>query len=254
MYRLAIPLITLLLMSCKQDVNTSITTAQGLVDKSIEVSGATLFDSTSVIIKFDFRGVHYKSSHTADGKVLIRSMVKDTDTIMDFLRGNTFQRYVNEVPVKIEDSMIPKYAASVNSVHYFSILPYGLNDDAVRKKRLEEETIKGKAYQVIEVTFSEEGGGEDYDDVFLYWINNDTYKADYLAYSYNEDDGKGLRFRAAYNERYVNGLRFVDYNNYKPKSKDVALRELGQLYAEDNLQLLSKIELTAVKVDTITNQ
>ena len=52
----------------------------------------------------------------------------------------------------------------------------------------------------------------------------------------------GLRFREAFNERYVNGLRFVDYNNYKPKSLDIPLTQLDELFQNEQLTLLSKIE------------
>ena len=149
--------------------------------------------------------------------------------------------------------MAIKYSASVNSVHYFSVLPYGLNDKAVNKKLIGEERIKGKDYYKIEVTFSQKGGGEDFEDVFIYWINKASFKPDYLAYSYNEDDGKGMRFREAYNERYVNDLRFVDYNNYKSEDKKFYLIDLAKAFNNNSLKLLSKIELQNVEVDLINN-
>ncbi|MEM9680995.1 MAG: DUF6503 family protein, partial [Bacteroidota bacterium] len=171
----------------------------------------------------------------------------------DVLTNSGFERFVNSTKMPVADSMAIKYSASVNSVHYFSILPYGLNDKAVNKTLIGEDTIKGKAYHLIKVTFSEEGGGEDYEDVFLYWVNKSTHKVDYLAYSYNEDDGLGVRFREAYNERYVEGLRFVDYNNYKPADEDHNLFELGRRFDEDSLKLVSKIELKQIKVHLIHN-
>ena len=83
----------------------------------------------------------------------------------------------------------------------------------------------------------------------MYWVNTVTSKVDYLAYSYNEDDGKGLRFREAYNERYVKGIRFVDYNNYKPKDNTSKLEELDKQFIDNKLELLSKIELKEVTVN-----
>ena len=78
-----------------------------------------------------------------------------------------------------------------------------------------------------------------------------TFKADYIAYSYNEDDGKGMRFREAYNERYIQGIRFVDYNNYRSQDPLADLPELGNAFNNDELQLLSKIELEGITVDLI---
>jgi hypothetical protein len=55
---------------------------------------------------------------------------------------------------------------------------------------------KDKQYDVVGVTFGQDGGGKDFDDEFHYWINKQTHKVDYLAYSYRTNDG-GVRFRTA---------------------------------------------------------
>ncbi len=144
--------------------------------------------------------------------------------------------------------MAIKYSSSVNSVHYFSVLPYGLNAAAVNKEYLKKVEIKGRTYHKIKVTFNKENGGEDFEDVFVYWFDTEDYKVGYLAYSYNESDGLGLRFREAYNERYIDGVRFVDYNNYKPKKNTISVIDLDSLFEADRLKLLSKIELEHVKV------
>ena len=148
--------------------------------------------------------------------------------------------------------MATKYHRSINAVHYFSILPYGLNDKAVNKTYLGDVDIKGKPYYKIEVTFDKEGGGEDYDDVFVYWINKDTHEADYLAYSYNEGPKDiGMRFREAYNRREVNGLSFTDYNNYKPTDSLATVYDLDSLFVANKLQLLSKIKLKHITVNLL---
>ncbi|RNC79816.1 MAG: deoxyribose-phosphate aldolase [Winogradskyella sp.] len=246
-------LLLVLVFNCKNEIKTSKPlTANEIVDKSIDVSGGIVYDTVAaVIINFDFRSLGYRSVYSSEGKVLRRHIFKEEDTILDFLKGNQFQRYINKIPVKVPDSMIPRYSASVNSVHYFSVLPYGLNDKAVNKELIGEEQIKANNYYKVKVTFDEEGGGEDFEDVFIYWINKKTYKADYLAYSYNEDDDVGMRFREAYNERYVKGLRFVDYNNYKSEDESVSLLELGNAFDTNKLKLLSMIELENVDVGLI---
>ncbi|EDP69856.1 deoxyribose-phosphate aldolase [Flavobacteriales bacterium ALC-1] len=244
-------IIVLLLVSCKNEPEVMSLSADEIINKSIETSGGSVFDSSAVIIKFDFRDIFYKSTFTPETRVLSRLIVKEQDSILDFLKGEMFQRYINEKAIIVEDSMVKKYSASVNSVHYFSTLPYGLNDKAVNKELIGEERIKEKYYYKIKVTFDEEGGGEDFEDIFIYWIDKQLFKIDYLAYSYNEDDGVGMRFREAYNERYINGLRFVDYNNYKAEKDATTLLDLGKAFENNQLKLLSKIELENVKVDLI---
>ena len=118
-----------------------------------------------------------------------------------------------KVVLSIKDSAA--YANSVNSVIYFALLPYFLNDPAVIKTYLGTEVIGEKEYERVMVTFQQEGGGKDFEDEFIYWFDGDTYHLDFLAYNYITDGG-GARFREAFNARQINGVRFVNYTNYKP--------------------------------------
>ena len=238
-------------LSCKREVEANKLTAEDIINKSIEVSGGKKFNSSN--ITFNFRDMSYVAKRL-DGKFsYARMFEKDSQHIADFLSNSGFRRMVGRNVVQLRDSLKATYAASVNSVHYFSVLPHGLNDKAVNKTLLEEEQIKDKIYYKIKVAFSEEGGGEDYEDVFVYWVDKESFKTNYLAYSYNEDDGIGMRFREAYNERYVNGLRFVDYNNFKAEDSSIKLYNLGKAFETKQLKLLSKIELKNVDVKLINN-
>ncbi|GAA4238824.1 hypothetical protein GCM10022291_30760 [Postechiella marina] len=221
--------------------------ANTIIDKAIAVSGGHKIDASK--ISFTFRDKFYSATRNKGEFLLTRSFVSTKDSIQDLLNNEGFNRLVNKKKVKVIDSMATKYAASVNSVHYFSVLPYGLQSNAVNKTFLGETKIKNTAYYKIKVTFDEAGGGEDFEDVFVYWVNKETFKVDYLAYSYEEGKGIGFRFREAYNERYIKGIRFVDYNNYKPQTGSVKLQSLDELFQQEKLQLLSKIELQNVKVD-----
>ncbi|SFZ94399.1 hypothetical protein SAMN05428642_104158 [Flaviramulus basaltis] len=232
----------ILVLGCKQELQN----ANEIIDKSIEVSGGELFKKST--IDFNFRDKHYKAIREK-GKFQFEREFKDSlGIVKDVLNNKGFMRFVNNFPMAVRDSMAAKYTASVNSVHYFSVLPFGLNDAAVNKTYLGKVEIKGGNYYKIKVTFNQKGGGEDFEDVFVYWVDNKTYKVVYLAYSYNEKEGKGFRFREAYNERYINGIRFVDYNNYKPKVNDVILENIDVLFEKDELELLSKIELENISV------
>ncbi|MEM9686700.1 MAG: DUF6503 family protein, partial [Bacteroidota bacterium] len=70
---------------------------------------------------------------------------------------------------------------------------------------------------------------------------------DYLAYEFHVNGG-GLRFREAYNIRTVNGIRFVDYNNFKPKTKNTNIYDLDNSFENGELELLSEIILEDVEV------
>lgn len=239
----------LLIFSCEKKVQLS---AQDIVDKTIEVSGGV--HRIDKMIDFDFRDKHYKAILRKNGDFQYQREFKDSVAIIkDVLTNKGFERYIDDFPVTVQDTMAAKYSASVNSVHYFVQLPYGLNEAAVNKTSLGNETIKGKDYHKIKVTFNEEGGGEDFEDVFIYWINSETFKVDYLAYSYNEDHGLGLRFREAYNERIIQDIRFVDYNNYKPNQSNVLLENLAKGFEKNALKLVSKIETENVVINQLVN-
>jgi hypothetical protein len=157
---------------------------------------------------------------------------------------------VNETEIKVTDLMASRYTNSLNSVHYFSVLPYGLNDNAVHEKRLPSSTIKGKDYYKIEVTFSENGGGGDFEDVFIYWIGKKDFLVDYLAYSYHTNDA-GKRFRALKEQSTKNGIRFANYDNYKPINKSTSLTDLDKAFEANQLQKISEIILEDIKVDVL---
>lgn len=245
MKRTLIGLVLLMALACKETPKEEVT-AQQIVDNSIADSGGELYTSHST--SFVFRDRTYSSENSNGKKILKRTFQLDSVTITDVRNGNDFERFVNDSLVSVPDSMAVRYGNSVNSVHYFARLPYGLNDGAVNKELLGKETIGGKAYYKVKVTFDQAGGGDDFDDIYLYWFDVETFKPVYLAYDFQVNGG-GQRFRKAYNERYVNGIRFVDYENYKPKNEGTAILEIGQLFDKGELELLSKIELTDIQVE-----
>ena len=240
----------LFLIGCKEKPKPLVYNVQEIVDKSISVSGGDLYKKSNVY--FNFRDREYQSEVIENKKILKRAFTKDSIFIIDIKEPAEFCRYVDNKMVIVPDSLANAYANSVNSVHYFASLPYGLNDRAVNKEFLGEKTIKNTEYYKVKVTFDQEGGGEDFDDVYIYWFNKKTYKPDYLAYEFHVDGG-GIRFREAYNERYVNGIRFVDYNNYKPKDKSKSIFEIEEIFEKGELELLSKIELEDVWVVNQSN-
>ncbi len=223
--------------------------AQTIVDQAIEAAGGKGYDQVSV--QFDFRNRSYRVDRDQGRYEMVRSWQDSTGQYSDVLTNDGFERTINGQEVEVHDTMAFKYSNSINSVIYFALLPQGLNDAAVNKAYLGEEVLDGVTYDKIRVTFDQEGGGTDYQDIFLYWFNQDTKLPDFLAYKY-ETDGGGMRFRKAYNERYVGGIRFVDYENLKPTTKgSVAFADIGQAYDQGKLTRLSLIETENIQVERL---
>ncbi len=219
--------------------------AQEIVDRAIEVSGGELIPKSK--IEFSFRDRLYSLDHGKKGRILSRLTRTDSGEILDKKLPGGFERYYKDSLLSIPDSMARKYANSINSVHYFTYLPYGLNDAAVRKQYLGSTLLNGKYYHKIQITFDQADGGEDFEDIFVYWFNQASGNPDYLAYEYHTEGG-GMRFRAAQNHRRIGGIQFVDYENYKPKDEGALLQSLDSLYLAGALELLSKIEIADIKV------
>ncbi|WP_044398602.1 DUF6503 family protein [Lacinutrix sp. Hel_I_90] len=237
-------LFLIMIISCRNSVEKQLT-AEEIIDQAILVSGGERIENAT--INFTFRDKTYKANRHFGRYELDRLFLDEKDTIRDVLNNNTFERYVNSKKVAVSDSIAKGYSSSVNSVHYFSLLPYGLNGKAVNKTLLDTVSVLNKKYYKIKVTFDKESGGEDFEDVFIYWISTDAFNVDYLAYEYAVNGG-GKRFRAAYNARFIDSIRFVDYNNYKPLNTEVNLQSLDSLFEAKQLKLLSKIELERISV------
>jgi len=219
--------------------------AQSIIDKSIAAHGGGQLDHAS--LSFDFRKRHYELT-IDNGNFRYQSFFEDsTGQVQDELTNKGYRRQLNGqwLSLSAEDSI--KYMNSLNSVVYFALLPYFLNDPAANKKLLGKTRIQGEPYYELEVTFDQQGGGTDYEDEFVYWIHQQAHTMDYLAYSFYVNGG-GTRFREAYNERDLNGIRLADYVNYESTVEDFALEDYETLFEEGKVKELSRIDLENVKV------
>ena len=241
-----LPILLLFLISCNQETKTL--TANEIIDKAIEKSGGENFENSD--IQFTFRDIKYSSQRKNGLFEFTRSFTDSLGEVKDVLNNSGFNRFINSEKVVLADSMATKYSNSLNSVHYFVQLPFGLNDSAVQKDLVGETKIKGNEYYIIEVTFNQDGGGSDHDDLYMYWINKQDFTIDYFAYKFYSGEG-GIRFREAYNPREIGGLRFVDYKNYKVQPwKSVELKSLGEMFENNKLEFLSDIKTENISVDT----
>ncbi len=226
--------------------DTSLTDPQQIIDKAIVASGGEKYLNST--IEFDFRERHYIAIREG-GKFSYERIFKDSaKTIHDFVSNDGFKREIDGVVAEVVDSMKVKYTSSTNSVIYFALLPYGLNDAAVQKKFLGETILDGKGYYKIEISFRQDGGGEDFQDLFNYWVSKDDFSIDFLSYSFSENDEISSRLRKAYNVRRVENILFLDYINYKPKDNKVRFDQLEESYEKGELEELSKIELQNISV------
>lgn len=223
--------------------------AQEVVDASIEAHGGKLFDQMAV--SFDFRDRHYTAFREDGAYVYTREFTDSLGQVRDVLSNDGFYREINGRKVELTEEREEAYANSVNSVIYFALLPYGLNDAAVNKAYLGETSIKGQPYHKIKVTFELEGGGSDHEDEYIYWIHPNNYTVDYLAYSFQVNEG-GLRFREAHNRRNIKGVLFADYVNYEPASDTVTLERLDVAFENGGLKKLSDIDLKNITAQTGT--
>ena len=232
---------TSVLLSCKK---TRDITANEFVEASINAHG--MEDFNKKVVEFVFRKHRYTQNKDLEGLIFARRKIMAPDTI-DFLHSkNGFSRTFKDKLVVIPDSLSFVYRDALNSVLYFFRLPYVLIDKGAIKTLMKIEKIKGVTYQKIKVSFTEENGGVDHQDNFLYWFNKKTKTLDYLAYRYYTNNG-GVRFRVAVNKRTIDGVIFQDYENYSAP-KNTRLDEFPRLYSKGKLELISMIENNSIKI------
>ena len=233
----------LLNFSCQKEENL---TASAIVDKAVEAAGGERYERAK--IDFIFRKRKFSSSRK-DGLFEFSRTVEDSlGLTKDVLNNQGVKRYLDGKEVVLADTTASAIGESVNSVHYFIQLPYGLQGEAVQKELVGTDSIAGKEYYEIRVTFREEGGGKDHEDIYMYWIEKEDFTVDYLAYRFFINEG-GIRFRKAVNPRVVNGIRFVDYENYKTDALDTPLHQLDDIFMEKGLPKVSQIENEILSVE-----
>ncbi len=191
-----------------QDVPVQADSAQILLNELLEAHGK-LGD-----FQFTFRDNLYSIREDVHGFSYSKTVISDSLEIHDFLGEEGFSRMENGnyLSLSIEDEQ--KYQEALNSVVYFVCLPQRLTDPGVNLEVMKPTIIQNQLYSVLRVTFDEEGGGTDFEDVFYYWINQSNHQMDFLAYQYKVNGG-GVRFRKAFNSRMIGGMRFQDYINYE---------------------------------------
>ena len=222
--------------------------AQRIVDKAIQAHGGEKYNHS--VVSFRFRDRQYRSQRDDGAFEYSRTFTDSTgQQVYDVLRNSGFSRTIKGTELTLPEERKAAFTASVNSVVYFALLPYFLNDDAVQKEYAGEAIIKGEPYYKVRVTFAQQGGGEDHEDTYMYWFHQQRYTMDYLAYTFREENGdEGSRFRVAVNPREVGGIRFQDYINYTSKPQ-ILLEKYDSAYEAGRLEKVSDINLEGVAVE-----
>jgi hypothetical protein len=243
----------LLLSACQPtgDAPSDSPSAQAVVDSAIAAHGGATLDRA--VVTFNFRGDQYRIRQN-DGRFHYRRTFTDSlgQTVRDGLTNEGVYRVVDGDTVSLSAEEKGTVRATVNSVSYFALLPHPLADSAVQPQYTGRDTLDGVPYHRIRVTFQQESGGSDWQDVFLYWFRTDTYAMDYLSYAFGlapTDTDTGTRFREAYNVRRINGVRVADYLNYTSDTLATDRMHLyPDLWAQDALELVSRVEIDSVEV------
>jgi hypothetical protein len=219
------------------------------VAEAIERHGGEVFRDMDVT--FNFRETRFRVIQDGGLFRYERSYVgPGGEGVLEALSNEGVERLVDGSPVPLDQADRNRISTAVNSVVYFGFLPFRLQDPAVVLRDLGEVSVYDRPYRKVEVTFHEEGGGDDWEDRFVYWFHRDDRTLDYLAYRYSRDGG-GTRFRRAVNRRAVGGLLLQDYENYAGVQDVEDIADYDQLLEQGRLRLVSVVELEDVVVNGV---
>lgn len=221
--------------------------AQRIVDRAIERHGGDRYSEAR--IEFEFRGEEFVVVNDGGMFSYTRTYADTSGRIVEVLSNEGFARTADGEPYQMTEREFNIWTEDVNSVVYFALLPYKLNDPAVVKRWLGSETVESEPYELVEVTFEPEGGGRDHDDRFVFWFHSEDATMDYLAYHYTKRGTS--RFRKAVNVREIGGIRFADYLNYKADSLGYDVELAAKAFEAGALPLLSEVVLDSVRVEAL---
>lgn len=224
--------------------------ATAIIDSARVAHGASILENA--VVTFDFRGDDY-CIRQEQGQFHYRRTYTDSlgRSVAEGLTNDDLYRVVDGDTVSLSASERDDVETTVNSVAYFALLPEPLADPPVRPSYSGRDTIDGVPYHRVKVTFRQEGGGKDWQDVFMYWFRTDTYAMDYLAYAFGlgPDEEPGTRFREAYNVRRIEGVRMADYRNYTVDTLSAdQLAQYPDLWARGAGRFVSRIVHDSVQV------
>ena len=192
--------------------------ALALIRAAQEAHGSDVLEGAT--LHFTFRGDAFTARRDG-GRFRYARTTRDERgrEVVDILDNDGLSRTVGGEPVEVPEGEIGSTTTAVNSVVYFATLPAPLSDAAVQARALGRDSVAGAPYDRLEVTFAQEGGGNDWEDRYIYWLHPERRTLDYIAYSYALADGAsgandtGHRFRRVTATGDASGFRTQDYAN-----------------------------------------
>ncbi|MBK8514906.1 MAG: hypothetical protein IPL55_01045 [Saprospiraceae bacterium] len=210
--------------------------AKEIIAECIKVHGGKNYKKFD--ISFEFRQYQFRIKNN-NGHFYYERTYKDSigNNLKDVLDNNKFYHEVNGKKMQLTEKMESRNKEGLNSVVYFILLPYKLLDPAVNVEYVGTSELEGQKYDQVKVWFEPEGGGIDFEDVYCYWINQNTHMLDYLAYT-----NGGPRFRKATKQESIHGITFQNYDNYQILDKSIPSDQYDAAFIDGKFKLLSKIE------------
>ncbi|MGF1510766.1 MAG: DUF6503 family protein [Myxococcota bacterium] len=207
-----------------------------LLEKTIQAHGARRLANSTYA--FEFRGDRIRM-HRRDGVFCYERIETEAD-------GETVTRLDNDGLVRWKDGVqrpAPDAAGrSLNSIVYFASLPYPLLDPAVHVEKRADQRIRGRAFHVLDVSFRRQGGGDDHEDTFRYWLDAESSLITFMAYRFSRDGG-GVRFREATDYVTVGRVRFIQWKNFGVQDSTPPFDQVLKRWREGTLPLISVVEL-----------
>lgn len=238
---LFLTLIVILITSCaKQE------TAETILKKSVHAHGGELYKNS--IITYEFRDKNYKL--TMDGWKFSyeRSFTDSSGTsIIEGMNNDGAYKFIDREKQILSEEDAARLKYSINAARYFNVLPLQLVNKAVVPKLLGEATIDDKYYYELEITFRQDGGGEDYQDRYILWIEKEDHLLEYFAYYYHVNGG-GSRFREMVNTRKAGGLILSDQINYTSENIDKNIEDYKERFNSGDIKKISEIKLENLEV------
>ncbi|MDE2976855.1 MAG: hypothetical protein OXU63_04975 [Acidobacteriota bacterium] len=223
-----------------------------IVDRAIEHHGGELFEHSRVRLTVASRSGSFDVDSTTDGdrfEYVIRASAGDDQR--EYRRDNAALEVTESGESTDMDEREQVRAESyVNQRMYFLFLPYKLNDPGTFKEDQGLEEWNGRQLHRVRVTF-EPDSSAGADSAYIYWFDPETARLEQFAYDYSA--GTGLRFRTLRNYRRIGGLLFYDADNHGLNTPDGGLTvdDITPAYAEEELPLVSRIELRDVDVESL---
>lgn len=218
--------------------------AESIIQKSVDFH----FGKNDPSFSFSFRGRSYSIKYAPNKFKYICEYTDSLGAHKRVLNNKGYNEYLDGYILNLPAKDSISHGESVNSVCYFNLLPLTLQEPAVNAELMGMESIENKTYHKLQIGFDQNGGGVDFQDIYYYWLDTADYSLDYLAYSFVDGNG-GTRFRKAMNQRKINGIRVQDYLNFKGPSAPDSLAFIKDLFLADQLKVLSKIEVTEIRVN-----